>query len=66
MFIDARCAAHNNMKSHADGTITFGARFFASSSKIKLLNARSSTDAEVISTADFRLKVLHITLPLEA
>ena len=57
-FIDASFRVHSNMRSHTNSATIFGIRVFVSDSKMQKLNTTSSTDAEIIATSGYILKVI--------
>lgn len=51
--MDAAFAVHNDMKSHTGGGISWGIGILLSMCQKQRLNAKSSTEAEVIGVSDF-------------
>jgi hypothetical protein len=52
-FVDASFAVHMDMKSHTGGGISWGLGILLSMCQKQRLNAKSSTEAEVIGVSDF-------------
>jgi hypothetical protein len=52
-FVDASFAVHMDMKSHTGGGISWGIGILLSMCQKQRLNAKSSTEAEVIGVSDF-------------
>jgi len=57
-FVDASFGVHSNIQSYMCSATTFGIRVFVSDSKMQKLNITSSTDAEIIATSGYILKVI--------
>ena len=64
--IDAAFAAHPDFKSHTGGTMTFGHGAVQSLSRKQKLNARSSTEAELVGADDGATPTLWTKLFMEA
>ena len=65
-YIDATFAVHKDFKSHTGGTMTLGSGSISSASTKQKVNARSSTEAEMIGVDDMVSKVLWTKLFIEA
>jgi len=57
-FVDASFAVHSEMKSHTGATMTLGKESVSSYSLKQKVNARSSTEAELIGVDDLVSKIL--------
>ena len=51
-WIDAACAAHPNMRSHAGGCMSLGGGMTYNASMKQKLNVKSSTEAELVAVDD--------------
>jgi hypothetical protein len=51
-WVDASFAVHEDMRSHAGGTMTLGKGWVCSSSARQKLNTKSSTEAELVGVDD--------------
>ena len=65
-YVDAAFAVHKDFKSHTGGTLTLGSGSISSTSTKQKVNARSSTEAEMIGVDDMISKVLWTKLFIEA
>jgi hypothetical protein len=65
-WVDAACAARPDMKSHAGGALSLGTGVMCGTSKGQKLNAKSSTEADVVGTDDVMPQMLWTPRFLEA
>jgi hypothetical protein len=66
-WVDAACAVHPDMKSHAGGgSPSLGTGIIYGTSKCQKLNAKSSTEAEIVGTDDVMPQILWTLYFLEA
>jgi hypothetical protein len=65
-WVDAACAVHPDMKSHAGGGLSLGAGIIYGTSKCQKLNAKSSSEAEIVGTDDVMPQILWTLCFLEA
>ena len=64
-FIDASFTMHMDMKSHTGGGISWGIGVLLSMCQKQRLNAKSSTEAEVIGVSDFLSRMIWARMFLE-
>jgi Reverse transcriptase (RNA-dependent DNA polymerase). len=64
-FVDAAFAVHNDMKSHTGGGISWGIGILLSMCQKQKLNAKSSTEAELIGVSDFISNMIWARMFLE-
>ena len=65
-YVDASFAVHNDYRSHTGGVLTLGSGSITSVSTKQKVNARSSTEAELIGVDDVISKILWTTRFLKA
>jgi hypothetical protein len=65
-WVDAACAVHPDMKSHAGGGLSLGAGIIYGTSKCQKLNRKSSTEAEIVGTDDVMPQIVWTLCFLEA
>ena len=64
-YVDAAFAVHEDMRSHSGATMTLGKGMVISGSTKQKINARSSTEAELVGKDDYVSKVLWTKLFIE-
>lgn len=64
-FVDAAFAVHNDMKSHTGGGISWGIGILLSMCQKQKLNAKSSTEAEIMGVGDFISNMIWARMFLE-
>ena len=52
-WVDAAYAVHHDMKSHTGGVVSFGTGVLYGKSAKQKLNAKSSTEAELVGASDY-------------
>ena len=52
-WIDAACTVHSNMRSHTGGSISMGHRVLQEKVSVQRLNAKISTDAELVGVSEY-------------